>query len=122
MPRKNVLASYKAIVNGNMAGNLTSAITNISFLDNIVIQLNATGSPSGTYTIETSADYAQDSQGNVINAGNWNQLTLNPTADITGAGITTIELNQIPGPYIRVKYTAASGSGTLNMYIAAKEI
>lgn len=122
MARKNVLSSYHAIVNGDMSGTLTSPVTNVMFLDNIVIQLNATGSPVGQYTVEFSVDYQQDYLGNVVNAGNWVVCALTPTASITGAGNVIIDFNQMPGAYIRLKWTPTSGTGTLNMYVAAKEV
>lgn len=122
MPRKNVLSTFKAISAGDMSGALTSPVTNVAFLDNLLIQLNASGSPAGTYSVEFSADYYQDSQGNIINPGNWVAVTLNPMPTITGSGSTIIDLNQMPTSFMRVKWVPTSGSGSLDMYISAKEI
>lgn len=122
MPRKNVLASFHAIKNGDMSSVITSPVTNVMFLDNLIIQLNSTGAPVGAYTVEFSADYSQDSQGVVINPGNWVVCGLSPSASITSAGSVMIDFNQIPASYMRVTWTPASGTGVLNMYVAAKEI
>lgn len=122
MPRKNVLIQYHSIKSGDMSGNLTSPVTNISYLDNIVIQLNASGTPNGTFSVETSLDYQVDSLGNVINAGTWNALVLSPAPTITASGVITIDINQLAGTFLRVKWTANGGAGTLNMYLAAKEV
>jgi len=109
-----------------MTGNLTSAITNIQFLDNIGIQLNFTGSPVGYFQVQVSIDYAQDNQGNVTNAGNWTPLYF---TQITSTNVPTssgspiyLDLSELSAPWIQVTYTATSGSGTLNAFISCKEI
>jgi hypothetical protein len=118
MSRKNVLPKFKNITAGDMSGNITSTVT-----DNVGVELSWTGTPTGTFSVEVSVSYEQDSQGNVINAGSWNALTLNPTPVASGAaGSYYISLNQIEAPWIRIKYTRTSGSGTLTSYIATKEI
>lgn len=107
-----------------MAGDITSAVTNIQHMDNIGIQLNFTGSaPVGTFTVEVSIDYEQDDQGNVITAGNWISVTLDPIPAAAGAADNIyIDLNQLSAPWIRVKYDRDSGTGTLNGYITGKMI
>jgi hypothetical protein len=122
MPRKNVLERYQAITAGNMSGNLTSPVTNIKFLDNVLMEFVATGSPGGSYSVEVSADYQTDNNGNVINAGNWTALEFNPSPIITGAGTVVIDMNQLSAPYIRAKYTRTSGTGSLNLFMSAKEV
>lgn len=122
MPRKNVLATYHAIIDGDMSAPITSPVTNVMFLDNLIIQLNSTGSPNGEFTVEFSANYSQDSQGNVLDPGNWVECVLSPLASITTAGNVILDFNQMPAAYMRVKWTPASGTGVLNMFVAAKEI
>lgn len=123
MPQKNVLKPYHAIVAGNMSGNITSPVTCIQYLDNCLIQLNFTGTPTGTFSVQVSADYARDDQGNVTNAGNWVPLTLSPSPSAAGAANQIIiDMNEMPAPYLRVVYTFTSGTGTLDMYITAKSV
>lgn len=123
MSRKNILPKFKNITAGDMSGNITSVVTNIGYVDNVGCELSWTGTPTGTFSVEVSVSYEQDSQGNVINAGAWNALTLNPTPVASGsAGSFYISLNQLEAPWIRVRYTRTSGSGTLTGYIATKEI
>lgn len=106
-----------------MSGNITSAVTNIQYVDNVGCELSWTGTPTGTFTVEVSVSYEQDSQGNVINAGSWNALTLNPTPTASGsAGSFYISLNQIEAPWIRIRYIRTSGTGVLTSYICTKEI
>ena len=120
---KNILRQWQAVSAGNMATSITSPVTNVQFLDNISVQLNFTGTPTGTFAIEVSVDYAQDAQGVVTNAGNWVALPLTPTPSASGAADQIIiDLNQISQPWMRMVYTAGSGAGSLNMYVTAKEI
>jgi hypothetical protein len=122
--RKNTILQFHNIVNGDMSTpTITSAVTNIQFLDNIGIQLNFTGTPVGTFQVQVSADYAQDNLGNVQNPGNWIPITLPITPDAGGvAGQIYIDLNQLSAPWLRVVYGSSSGTGVLNGYLTAKEL
>lgn len=122
MSRKNNLLKYQTISSGDMSqSSLTSAVTDIRFLDNVGIQLNATGVPVGTFDVQVSADYAQDYDGNVTASGNWISVTLPSTPSVAGAAKQIyIDINQISAPYIRVVYTRTSGTGTLNAFITGK--
>lgn len=106
-----------------MGANVTSAVTNIQFLDNIGVQFNFTGTPTGTFSVEISADYEQDTNGNVTNAGNWVSLVLSPIPAAAGAADSIyIDITQISAPWVRAKYTRTSGTGTLNGFITAKQV
>lgn len=124
MAQKGSLYRFQNIVNGDMSlTSITSKITNLQFLDNVGLQLVFTGSPTGTFDVEVSASYEQDSLGNVINAGTWTPITLSPVPEATGsAGNIYIDINQTSSPWIRVVYTKGSGSGTLNSFITAKAV
>ncbi len=120
--RKNNLLKFQTITNGDMTTALTSAVTNIQFLDNIAIQLDFAGTPTGTFQVQVSVDHAQDNNGNVTVAGSWVPLLLssNPVAAGT-SGTIYIDLNQLSAPYMRVTYTG-TGAGTLNAFVSAKTI
>lgn len=123
MSRKAHLASYKTIDGGDMSGDLTSSVTNIEFLDNIGIQLNIAGTATGTFDVQISADFSKNSQGVVINQGNWVDLALETPASATGSSDTIyIDLNQLSAPWIRLVYNSVSGSGTVNAFIVGKQI
>ena len=122
MSRKSNLLKFHNIVAGDLSTTITSAVTSIQWLDNIGVQLNiTTSSASGTFTVQVSADYAQDELGNVQNAGNWVPI-LFPTPPITTGVNETIyiDLNQLSAPWIRVVYTPTSGTGTIDGYITGK--
>ena len=132
MSRKNNLRQFKTIDAGDMSANITSSITNIQFLDNIGIQLNFSGSPVGDFQIEVSADYAQDLNGAVSNPGNWTPVLLGymlsgsyTMDDVIPSSVGSpvyIDLNQLSAPWIRIVYTATSGSGSLDAIITAKMV
>lgn len=108
--RKNNLATYTSLSAGNMAGNLISDVTDIRWLDNIVVYLTFTGSPVGGFSVEVSPDQT-----------NWYALAIVPTPTAVGiSGNHRIELNQLSDPYIRVTYTRTTGTGSLTVVIAGK--
>ena len=121
MSRKNNILKFQTITAASMGAGVTSAVTNIEYMDNIGIQLGFTGTPTGTFAVQVSADYAQDQFGNVSNAGNWVALTLSPSPAASGSGDNIyIDLNQLSAPWVRVVYTRTSGTGTLNAFLTSK--
>lgn len=129
---KNNLLKFQAITSGNMTSSITSAVTNIQHLDDIGYQFNYSGSPTGSFAIQVSADHAQDFQGNVSVPGNWIPLTFtywNGSAFITGTSIPAsvgspiyIDLALLSAPWIRAVYTGDGSAGTLNAFVTAKEV
>jgi hypothetical protein len=132
--RKNTLLSYPIITAGAMASTntLTSKVTNIQYLDDCGLQLDWSGSPTGTFQVEVSANYAADLNGNVTNSGTWIPLTFsywNGTTTVTATAIPTsvgtpiyIDMALLSAPWIRVQYTNSASTGTLTAVITAKEI
>ena len=111
--RKNVLTPYHVIVAGDMSGDVTQATpTNIQYADNVSVQLNFTGTPTGTFEIQGSLDQS-----------NWVPLVFSTSPVASGAsGQILLDMNQLSFPYIRVFYDRTSGSGTLDAYISWKEV
>lgn len=96
----------------------TSPTVNILNLDNIFLQFNISGTPVGAISIQVSSDHNEDSQGNVITAGNWIEVV---SLAATGSAIIMGEdLNQLGAPWLRVVYTNASSSGTLSSFVSGK--
>jgi hypothetical protein len=121
-------AKQQVIVNGNMAGSLTSQVTLIPKLSMVTYAFSWSGSsPVGTVTCSVSNDYAVDAEGNVSNAGTWNIL---PFTDSTGTTVTSFALSGgsgvgflevVTGAYaIRTVYTRTSGTGTLQATLNSK--
>jgi len=123
---KQVIKPYQVVTNGDMSqSSITSSITNIQGLDNTGYQLNFTGTPTGTFSVQVSMDYQPGTSPNSqpANAGNWISLPLSPAITASGAGdVAYIDLNQLSTPYIRLVYTRTSGTGTLQAFVVSKAI
>jgi hypothetical protein len=119
----NLLPAVHVITSGDMSTNITSQVLEIKNQDNIGIQLHWTGSPVGTFDVQISSNHLVDIFGSVQVVGNWVSLPLNPAITATGsADDAYIDLNQMSAQYIKVVYTASSGTGTLDAYIVAKGV
>jgi hypothetical protein len=118
MAGKDKLPVYQTIAAGDMSGSLTSKVSDISGFDNVAVQLVWTGTPTGTFAVQGSLDYNPQ-----LATGTWTALTLSSSPAAAGsASNVLLDLNQLSFPWIRVVYTAVSGSGTLNAYIAGKMV
>lgn len=100
---------------GAMASTNTiySQILEQSRMDNIGLEVNWTGTPTGTFSVMVS------------NSGiNFYALTFNPTlTQPTGsASGIAVNLNQLPFKYVMLKYVNASGTGTLTVYGQSKDL
>lgn len=123
MSRSNILTPFKIVNAVSMAASITSTITNTQYLDNVGIQGTFTGAPTGAFSVQISADHAEDANGNVTVTGNWVTLTLSPAPTASGSGDSFyIDLNQLSAPWIRLVYTRTSGTGSLTAYITAKHV
>lgn len=128
--RKNNILQFPIINAGNMATSLTSSVTSIKYLDDVGIQFTWSGAPVGTFSIQVSANYLQDDNGNVRVTGNWVPLTLtywNGTTWVTDTSIPSsvgspiyVDLALLSAPWIRAVYTRTSGTGTLTATLTAK--
>lgn len=120
--------NFSALLNNQtMTGTntLTSAQTNIKYKDSVGIQLQWTGTPSGTFQVQGSLDYnpGLPQSGGTANAGTWTNITLSPTPGASGsAGQILINMNQLGFPWIQVTYTNISGTGVLTGYIMTKSL
>ena len=117
---KGSLLSYQVATNWDISQSQASVATNINRLDNVGYQVNWSGSPSGTFSVQISADYSQDFQGNILNPGNW--ITLLSEVVPTATSPIYFDLTQLSAPWVRLIYTATSGTGLANAYVTAKEI
>jgi hypothetical protein len=117
--QKNTLAVYHSVTDGDMSASITSPVTTITWLDNVAVQLIWTGAPVGTFAVQGCLDYNAATHA----PGTWVDIVLSPAPAAAGtASSALVDMNQLSFPYIRVVYTRASGTGTLNVYIAAKEV
>lgn len=109
----------------SMATTITGPATNINQLPGISYDLVWTGTPVGTFAVQVSNTYTQDSQGNTKTAGHWESL---PTSSFTGtypvpagtSGSGFLDVVGTEAAWVRLVYTAVSGAGTLTVVPAAK--
>lgn len=117
---KNALTPIQFISAQSMTGTITSNPINVQYLDNISIQLNFTGTPTGTFELQGSLDY---SPGPLANTGNWIGMVLPEVPVASGSADTIlIDMMQLSFPWIRVVYTPTSSTGTLNGYLSGKAV
>lgn len=100
---------------GTMASTNTIYTNIVEFanMDNVGLEIDWTGTPVGTITIYCS-----------VSGVNWHALTFTPVlAQPAGAaGGYNVSLNQVPFKYVYVKYTNASGSGSITIFGQFKDL
>lgn len=127
MARKLVLRDEIATAH-SLSSSFTSTPTMIPYMDNCSYQINITTSNStGTFAVQASDDYMQQTQDVKGNAGNWIDLPLaGPTANPVAAGANDtilIDLNQVPFNALRISYTSSvAGTGTADIWLLNKSL
>lgn len=124
MPKKNSLFGPNPLPSVSAKSMATSFVSDpvaVQFLDNFTVQIVATGAPAGTFAVQVSNDYDPN---NSSATPDWQSLILQGgTPTLTGSPDNiNIYINQLPSPYVRIAYTATSGSGSCNIFVAGKEI
>jgi hypothetical protein len=106
------------------SGTITGPATIIQMLPGISYSFVWTGTPTGTFAIQVSNDYAQNNDGTVRYAGTWNTL---PTASFQGtypapagsAGNGFLDVFGTNAYAVRVVYTG-TGAGNLTVVACSK--
>lgn len=103
----------KVLSGGDMSqASLTSPVVSLLTTDDVGLQLIWTGTPTGTFDVQVSCDNA-----------NWTSVTLSPAPAAAGSASNAyVDLSLLSAPYMRVVYTKTSGTGSLTIYLAAKEL
>jgi hypothetical protein len=119
MASRPILSPFPVIINGNMSGNLTSAVTVIQNLSQLSYDVQWTGtSPVGVLNVQVSNTYTQYADGSVDNPGNWTTILTNPVSGNSGGGFFDITAT---GAYaVRLQYVFTSGIGTMNATVCGK--
>jgi hypothetical protein len=103
-----------ALVSGDMSANIIGPITNIDKIDQVCYDVSWTSSNAvGVISIQGCVS-GQDAD--------FKDLTFNPvlTQPASNNGGYLINLALIPFPFIRLKYTRTSGTGSLVVFLSAK--
>lgn len=120
MAQKNYFHLHN-IVNQIMTGTsvITSEISNIRGFDNVFFDIQFSGTPTGTFSVQVSSSYDPITNPNAI----FIPLALSPIPVASGSsGVIGIDINQEGAQWIKLVYTNASGTGVLNSYISGKAI
>jgi hypothetical protein len=126
---KATRSAFTLVSAQSTAANYTSAPYSILDIDVEMVQVDYTGSPSGTLAIQASSNCSVDPQGNVLNAGTWANLyfSVNGAAASSSVAIPAnaspvlFDLYGTGAAYIRLVYTG-SGTGTLTAVITGKRL
>lgn len=113
---------YPVIIDGDMSGNLISAVTIIQKLSMISYDISWVGTaPVGVISVQISNTYSQNADGSVKNPGNWTTLVLSAPTPVSGnTGNGFIDIDATAAYAARLVYTATSGVGTLNVTVSGK--
>lgn len=112
----------------SLAANFTSVPTMIPYMDNCSYQINITTTNStGTFAVQASDDYIQQTQDVKGNPGNWVTLPLGgaTAAPVAAAANDTIliDLNELPFNAVRLVYTSTiAGTGTADIWLFNKSL
>lgn len=124
--RKGFLNNFKIVSAGDMSqATVASSVINAQGLDNIGIQTNIlSGTPTGTFDVQVSADHKTDELGNVLVVGNWISIGSAFQAAITAGSPANVyfDLNQLSSMYVRLLYTRGSGTGTFDAFAVGKMV
>lgn len=111
------------VTNGNMASTINSLGVDLNQIPLFSIQAVFTGSPVGTLKLQISNDIV-----NPISTGqqaaevvNWTDYTGSSTA-VSGAGNFVWNCLESGYRWVRLVYTPASGTGTLNATLSGKGV
>lgn len=122
MAKKSVIEPFKAIDAGDMSGNLVGAYTCVKTHDNMSYQVKWSGTaPVGEILVEVTNDDLDNP--NNIPTAQWTELDFGTPVVIGGnAGDHLLNINQNPGAYIRIRYEATSGIGSLTCTLVSKAL
>jgi hypothetical protein len=128
MSSKRQLSPTPIFTAHSLASSFNSLPQQIQYTDNVGLEVDVTAASAlnGVFAVQVSASYAQDAEGNVINAGTWTTVTTSAgspiQATVTSTGSVYFDLNQLSAPWVRLAYTASAGTGTANGIATAKSV
>jgi hypothetical protein len=98
---------------------ISSPITEIRGFDDVYYEMQFTGTPTGTFSVQVSSSYDPITNPNAV----FITIPLSPTPIATGtAGSIGIDINLEGSQWIQLVYTNTSGTGTLNAYVSGKAL
>lgn len=122
MAKKNAIEPFAVIAAGDMSGDITSAFTDIRYLDNVAYTVSWDGtSPAGEILVDVTMDDVQNSAQNPSPL--WTPLDFGTTISVSGnTGNHILNLTQLGFAFIRLRYDRTSGTGTMRVKIESKSV
>jgi hypothetical protein len=120
----NVLTPIVILNSVSMTADVESNPIHIQYEDNIGLEFVWTGTPTGTFGVSVSNSATLSATGG-ITGGTWTPLSLTspdvPAAS-GSAGNGFIDLNQLGAAFLKVTYSASSGTGSLTVTMTGKPV
>jgi hypothetical protein len=118
----NVIPPTVIMNNVDISSSVNSSAVHILYSDNVNVQLVWTGTPTGSFDAQVSNTATLNPDG-TISGGTWDPLGISPAPAPSGSsGHYTISLNQLDSAFVRIAYTAVSGSGHCTATLVAKPV
>jgi len=106
--------SNKLIESGDMSSHIVSDNISLERKGGVLIQCKWTGSPSGVFTVEASVTNNNVDEDWAVIPGS--------TRVVKGAGQVFYDIPKNAYAYVRLRYRALSGSGSLDVNFNTKEL
>lgn len=105
------------VLSASMASSSTICTLLVARYAGLLIQCIYSGTPTGTLILEISA--ANTNVEANIPSDSWTQVSSDA---VTAANTTAFRVKEVFFKWIRLRYVATSGTGTLNVYINKKSL
>jgi hypothetical protein len=105
---RRALKGYEVFSATSISASFNSSATETLYLDELTYTCEVTGTLNCTLTVQYQTGTATYAQVGTL------------TSVVTAPGVSTFQVNQIPGERTRVAVTGVSGSGTLRILVSGK--
>ncbi len=122
MASRPILTPFSVITNGDMSGEIISAVTVIQNISGISYDISWSGTGClGDFAVQVSNTFKENPAGGASIPGNWQDLPIGADAIVDqDSGNGFINCVALANYAIRLVYTPTAGTGTLNAKICGK--
>lgn len=119
---KNTLSPVLIMDAVSLAADAESSVVKIQRLDNVGMQIDLTGSPTGSFQAQISNNASWNPDGSLRDAGTWINVGTAATVTAGSPDPIFIDLNQMSAKAVKLVYTRTSGTGTASVLLTGKAI
>ena len=123
MASRPLIKPFQVITNGDMSANIISEVTIVDNISAISYDISWSGTtPVGAISVQVSNTYKENANSSAfLVPGNWSTLPLSSSTTVSGnTGTGAIDIQITGFSAIRLIYTASSGIGSMQAFVAAK--